>query len=873
MQEYTEVKLNLDQESYFKQQLLKYSVMEEIKIYFNDADFLNDTLFLKFLFDQLTTIPLLANKESAKTKFRQLIHTLPQIVIQSQLASKQETRDQFRKFVVKVFDVALRTPMERTNDKTLKIFVDPSVANAEKEWIKERRRDEQHKQETLDDEEDEKIMEERDRNPKDIERDESIAKLQKRLTELTQIIIMNIEKKNRDAAHGTGDSHNGISSLFNIILKTKHMKDLPDEFTEFVNTVIKIMSLWMERELRDPKQVQKMKRLYMITPVKAIRASLAIANPITLLKGFIILFLAKPFGSRNLIQTITSVMVEIGKTERTLKKSQKDAETALLNIPNKNVRKLLMAKMKGFVQNIHQISSFDGQPIAYFKDVPDSLSVMQYQWPGSPPVDSAIIATLDEEHFKALFEYVKMEKRKKEKNDFIDILGNDEMIDIIRELLPVLYEPLGKLFCKANIGYHFEKIAYVMKKIITVAESGELVEDDDHDLELNNNSNGNGSHVAADEFDDYHPKSAGHTPPYIDSDLDIHGSPNQPVTVTEDKKSNSGNSLLRSTFGWLKPSNLFSSSSTTTTTTTTTQQLPKSQPTTPQTQYSNISNNENHNNGEESIDTRDLKKKFKKDKSAHITMNERLALYEDACRILMERIYDMVHDLVVSDAKMNVNEHDGTIATGLLSQSVSWLLGLLQFLKDEEVDVYTEIFKPLSPNMKERVIEELELVIAYRRWRMDVGDIEENKEVSDNQTDASQVSAGENGHKKDKESKREEKKREKEKEKEKKKQQKSPRKPSPSHNKENGNGNEADEDKDKEREPGPDKPKLVYIPQLTGPFIELIKSRFDRLGDPSKYSLVNLSKIIVNPDDIPRDQDLTVNNNNNIFESPVEVKK
>ncbi|EGG19714.1 hypothetical protein DFA_00292 [Cavenderia fasciculata] len=789
------VTLTHDQESYLKQQLLKYSIQEEIIIYFKDADSLKQTLFLKFLFEQLTTIPLLTNKAAAKQKFQQLIHTLPNIVIQSQLASKQETSDHFRKFVVKVFDVALRTPQEKKKDKTLKVFKDPTL---DINQMKKKRGDKPDQHTT---EDREKIAEEEEKekkkSQKDIERDETIMQLQRRLTEITQVIIMNIEKKNLQAEKekekngGSGDKNaeNGISSLFNVILKTKHFKDLPDEYYEFTTTVIKIMSLWMERELRDPKQIVKLKRLYMITPVKAIRASLAIANPITLLKGIIVMFLAKPFGARNLIQTIASVMVELGKTDRATKVALKAAETALNDLPNRNHRRLLINKMKGFTANSTQVSDQQGTPIAYFKEVPEPIVIMQYQWPSSPSVDPEIIAQLEEHHYTALFEYVKLEKRRREKNDFIEVLGNDEMIEIIRELLPVLYEPLGKLFCKANIGYHFEKIAYCLKKILTVAETGELEPDDEEgDLELKIDS----SSIDNEELKLERQHYSTNTTPNLNRNNNNVGNgnsgfaqsvPNSPMQNGKGQvNGNSGSNIFSRSFSWLKPSNWSSQ---------------PSSPTTSATSTSASTNDVEINESlfeEAHLSSKDVKKKFKKDKNQTITMAERLVL-----------IYDAIHDLVVSDAKITQKEREelkekgikserDESETGLLSQSVCWLLGLLQFLKDEELDVHTAVFDTLSPELKKKVIDELDQVIAYRAWRLENGNMEATKaniEKVDNQ------------------------------------------------------GLDLSEEKEKSKDEGPPKPILEYTPTLTTPFIEIVRERFTHLGDPSKYSLVNLSKVII----------------------------
>ncbi|KAF2073205.1 hypothetical protein CYY_005487 [Polysphondylium violaceum] len=895
-----EYKLTLDQEAYFKQQLLKYAIQEEVVVYFNNPNMLEETLFLKFLFKNLTTIPLLTSKPQAKIRFQQLINTLPKIIIQSQVATKQETNDHFRKFAVKCFDVALRTPLEKQKDKTLKIFTD--LDREEKDRQKKIRPKTLKDQATLEDLQDQQEEEERKKNPADMQREDTILRLQKRLTEVTQIIIMNVESKNH-----AGDN-NGINYLFETILKTPNVHDLPPDLYEFATIIIKILSLWMEREMRDPKQVQKMKRLYMITPIKAIKASLAIANPVTLLKGIIIMFLAKPFGSRNLIQTICSVMVEGGKTDKISKKAYKDAEAQLSNLKS-HVKKQVLNKVKGFVANMHQISDSNGQPITVFKEMPSVITILQYQWPSSPPLDSSVISQLEEEQFKSLFEYAKLEKRKKEKNDFVEILGNDEMIDIIRELLPVLYEPLGKLFCKANIGHHFEKLAHVIKKTIIAAETGELVEDEE-DIDLSDYVDINESEPSTPR-DAVSPNLNNSTPSSINnSNNNLQPTQSAPSSIasTPQKKG-----LFSKSMDWFSKPSIFSKSnnngnqgnnnnniaidSPPQSPTGTVFVLDESQsaPTSP----APITNSTSTSSGFLQRFTNDLndflatseeqqrqkqqsiKKKFKKDKSQTITLSERLVLFQDVNTTLIERVYKMVHELVVSDAKSNAelvnnnnkdnkdnsnnssvespplspttnsssssdesfsspvnsvkdnknnnkDKEEEELKTGLLSQSVCWLLGLLQFLKDEEVDVFSEIYKPLSPNLKLNIIKELNAVIKYRDWRLQHGNKEATKENIE-KVDKLHMSLEEEENKK------------------------------------------------------PEKPSLEYLPTLTGPFISLIHQRFARLGDPAKYSLTNLSSIIgaanspiTSPLNIPNSFEghtttttttTTTNNNNNNSDS------
>jgi len=79
----------------------------------------------------------------------------------------------------------------------------------------------------------------------------------------------------------------------------------------------------MEREYSDEKRVHMLKKLYNITPVKAIKAVLAIADPAKLLQGFVNLFLAKPFGGRSLMQKMAANGSEVKRTKDQLSQAKR----------------------------------------------------------------------------------------------------------------------------------------------------------------------------------------------------------------------------------------------------------------------------------------------------------------------------------------------------------------------------------------------------------------------------------------------------------------------------------------------------------------------------------------------------------------------
>lgn len=57
-------------------------------------------------------------------------------------------------------------------------------------------------------------------------------------------------------------------------------------------------------------------------------------------------------------------------------------------------------------------------------------------------------------------------ERQQEKIDFIELLGNEQILTILHELLPVIYTPMAQLFSRAHVGVHFQVLFKTLKRII-----------------------------------------------------------------------------------------------------------------------------------------------------------------------------------------------------------------------------------------------------------------------------------------------------------------------------------------------------------------------------------------------------------------------
>eukprot|EP01111_Echinosteliopsis_oligospora_P012212 TRINITY_DN4160_c0_g1_i1.p1 TRINITY_DN4160_c0_g1~~TRINITY_DN4160_c0_g1_i1.p1 ORF type:complete len:658 (+),score=177.67 TRINITY_DN4160_c0_g1_i1:210-2183(+) len=301
------------------------------------------------------------------------------------------------------------------------------------------------------------------------------ARAQKEMNEMLQAILAEAETKG------------GYQYLFRKVKTAPTVADLPQSYQNLAVALGRSLSLWMEEELRDVDKFSKLQRLEKMTPTRTIRAALSIANPISLMQGLITIFLARPFGARNLVQKFGEQMVEIKRTETLLYKIQKDLENQIYHRKGfkGNFRKHVVAKIERYVEmradsDDHYDDDDDDDDDEFDEDdEPDYLDIVYIRKfvaamlnndsiePELDPDDIKKLALEDEVKIYQLFQ---MKRRYREKQDFVDLLGDEQLISIIKELLPVIHEPMALLFSRANVGHHFDALFKTAKRVIKVTE-------------------------------------------------------------------------------------------------------------------------------------------------------------------------------------------------------------------------------------------------------------------------------------------------------------------------------------------------------------------------------------------------------------------
>jgi hypothetical protein len=286
----------------------------------------------------------------------------------------------------------------------------------------------------------------------------------------------------------TSGKSKGYAQIFDVVRTHDKIADLPPAYQQLAKCVSKLVALWVEKEMRNEKQLAKLKKVYRLTPIRAIRAALSIANPVKLMNGLINIFVARPFGSRNMVQKLSEVsamqsmecslhyltkvqiMVEMKKTQMMKRDVQNELELHLKNF-NVRFKKDLLKKLSNYIASNYSVYHHhdDEDEIKIDALPPQELVNTVLKDKDEPVLDDKDVASLNEVQVKIIHELIVLEMRLKEKQDFVELLGNAKILSIMRELLPIVHEPIAILFNKASVGMHFEELFKTIKRFIKVS--------------------------------------------------------------------------------------------------------------------------------------------------------------------------------------------------------------------------------------------------------------------------------------------------------------------------------------------------------------------------------------------------------------------
>jgi hypothetical protein len=242
-------------------------------------------------------------------------------------------------------------------------------------------------------------------------------------------------------------------------------------------------------ELADPQKLSKCSTLYTLAPRNALLAILKLSNPFSMIESMISLFLVRPLGAKNLMQRMMSIVAELSKSEKLLGEAQK-----ILN--NKRVIPVLQSWVSRFYEPIDSgldlyedpevvIRQSDSRDLILSAMIADLRKNLTENPPPttnhnnnnnnnnnnsffSPRMRAMFSAGTSSPHpnrdlaevieylersvregkteVENVFRVLYYEMRLKEKRTFVDLFGDDQIIQMVKTFSPV--------FCQALVLMH-----------------------------------------------------------------------------------------------------------------------------------------------------------------------------------------------------------------------------------------------------------------------------------------------------------------------------------------------------------------------------------------------------------------------------------
>jgi hypothetical protein len=207
---------------------------------------------------------------------------------------------------------------------------------------------------------------------------------------------------------------------------------------------------------KENKYLSRIKRIYSLVPQKLMMAALKITHPAALTKGITSLFVARPFGAKNLMQRCMESMLRVSETETEISHLKKQLASR---------HKKVVKKIKNYFKKKEKETSFLSQlvtvnVIAKAKELGannrlsdeqlSSIQTLIYSILFNPTIQPILHpyhqAPLSYDDIIIIWKWFNQEARRLAKIKFVELIGSDMVINVIKEVVPLLYLPWMSLF-------------------------------------------------------------------------------------------------------------------------------------------------------------------------------------------------------------------------------------------------------------------------------------------------------------------------------------------------------------------------------------------------------------------------------------------
>ncbi|KAI7862178.1 hypothetical protein BDF14DRAFT_1736834 [Spinellus fusiger] len=253
----------------------------------------------------------------------------------------------------------------------------------------------------------------------------------------------------------------GLVALFEEIKATPLLEDLPEALRKAAEWGRISFAFVLHKQFllsdRAPENLANLKRTHGMMPYRTMALMLKVSSPMTVLKGMMDLFLARPFGTKSLFQRML-----LSNLQEESKGIQRDIDDLEKTLDPRLCEKLFYAVR----------TSLYGCSEAEIKSSGHLLAVLQ---------NPTIAPLLTEKETTPVFRDIPLQKRLRQLWTLYSLHYEQEMMrdlvfegatgELIKELFAIFYQPLAQVYRAADIGSTLRHVAAFIDDLILLLES------------------------------------------------------------------------------------------------------------------------------------------------------------------------------------------------------------------------------------------------------------------------------------------------------------------------------------------------------------------------------------------------------------------
>ncbi|PRP84705.1 hypothetical protein PROFUN_07955 [Planoprotostelium fungivorum] len=252
------------------------------------------------------------------------------------------------------------------------------------------------------------------------------------------------------------------------------VEELPPKYRDAIDQFGKTIYPVIARNMMRPENCSKSEQSYNSFPRKSLKALLYFTNPMKVFSGLIDLFLARPFGAKNLVQHMF---------ENSFQKSKTDA---LVHQLKKNMDKEVKRKIETWSKTVYtpvpafvalQTKEGTKEKVAVSEEQLSDVERLRESVTkvlADPAVEPVVDCDrFDEDEIKNIYQLIHLHMRKRDKDEFIDLIGQEDFIQIARNVMKAILDPLSKIYDKIDMYRFLESAFDTWKSLIDVGKNEE----------------------------------------------------------------------------------------------------------------------------------------------------------------------------------------------------------------------------------------------------------------------------------------------------------------------------------------------------------------------------------------------------------------